>query len=140
MITAIDTNVLIALWNPSDSLNSDAQNALDLVYDSGSLVICGAVFAELFGSQVRTEQMIERFLEDTDIMIDWSTDESIWRTAAKAYKNYVKRRKQQKQSEGKRILTDFLIGAHALERNYSLLTLDNRIFKSSFPNLKLLRV
>ena len=136
MITSIDTNILIALWDDSDAMNLKAQRALDLAYEQGSLVISGAVFVELLAAPGRTSRMIENFLSDTETAIDWTVDETIWRTAGRAYQNYAKRRRKQKQPEPKRFVVDFLIGAHALERGYRLLTLDNRIFKAAFPNLR----
>lgn len=140
MITAIDTNILIALWDSRDALNVPVQNALDSAYESGKLVVSGMVFAELLSGPGRTEQMVEDFLAETGIMIDWVIDEPIWRSAAGAYQGYSRRRKKQKQKEPRRILTDFLIGAHALERKFGLLTLDNRIFKAAFPRLKVISV
>ncbi len=47
MTTAIDTNVLVALWDKDDALNSAAQTALDAAFAQGKMVINGAVFAEL---------------------------------------------------------------------------------------------
>ena len=138
MIAAIDTNVLIALWNPFDPLNLAACQVLDSTNEQGGLIISGAVYAELLGFHGRTEQMVEGFLTETGIKIDWTIDEPIWRRAAKAYQDYSKRRKKQKQKEPKRILTDFVVGAHAYERKYALLTLDNRIFKAAFPRLKII--
>lgn len=138
MITAIDSNVLIALWNSSDALNSRAQNALDVVAQKGNLVICGAVFAELLGYQGRTEKMVENFLDETGVGVDWTVDEAIWRRAARANHAYALRRRKQKQTEPRRLVTDFLVGGHALERNYHLLTFDNRIFKAAFPKLKII--
>ncbi|MGD9563804.1 MAG: type II toxin-antitoxin system VapC family toxin [Pyrinomonadaceae bacterium] len=138
MITAIDTNILIALWDSRDALNVQAQNALDSVSDSGSLVVSGMVFAELLSAPGRTEKMVETFLAETGIKIDWTIDEPIWRSAAAGFQGYSKRRKKQKQKEPKRILTDFLVGAHAYERKYALLTLDNRIFRAAFPRLKII--
>ena len=139
MITAVDSNVLIALWNSSDTLNSRAQNALDDVAAVGTLVICGAVFAELLGYQGRTEKMVEGFLNNTEIAIDWVIDEKIWRSAAKANHGYSVRRRKHKQAEPKRLVTDFIVGAHANERGYALLTFDNRIFKAAFPRLRILK-
>ncbi len=138
MITAIDTNILIALWDSKDALNIPTQNALDSVHDSGKLVVSGMVFAELLSGPGRTEDMVENFLAETGIMIDWVVDEPIWRSAASAYEGYSRRRKKQKQKEPRHILADFLIGAHALERKFALLTLDNRIFKAAFPPLKII--
>ncbi len=138
MITAIDTNVLIALWDSQDALNKRAGNALGKALAAGKLVISGVVFAELLGAPGRTEPMIESFLDNTGVSIDWTIDESIWRSAANGYQSYSRRRKKQKQKEPKRLVTDFLIGAHAFERNFRLLTFDNRIFKAAFPRLKII--
>lgn len=38
MITALDTNVLVALWDRDDGLNSTAQAALDAAFARGKLV------------------------------------------------------------------------------------------------------
>ena len=38
MTTAIDSNVLIALWNEDDILNTRARSALDTALTRGSLV------------------------------------------------------------------------------------------------------
>ncbi|HEY0348753.1 MAG TPA: PIN domain-containing protein, partial [Pyrinomonadaceae bacterium] len=65
MITAIDTNVLVALWDRDDALNSIAQTALDSALARGRLVISGVVFAELLAFRRRTEGFIDQFLSDT---------------------------------------------------------------------------
>ena len=138
MITALDTNILIALWDESDVLNLNARDALDKAYGSGGLTISGLVFVELLAAPGRTSRMVENFLDDTEITIDWLVGEKIWRTAAHAFQRYANRRRKQKQSEPKRLIADFLIGAHALENGHNLLTLDKRIFKRAFPTLKVI--
>lgn len=139
MITAIDTNVLIALWDEDDVINVRAQKALDTAQSKGQLVVCGAVFAELLGGQNRNIDAVEKFLTETDIAIDWTIDEKIWRSAATAFQRYVARRRKQRQPEPRRLVTDFLIGAHSFERGLTLLTFDDRIFKAAFPKLKIVR-
>jgi predicted nucleic acid-binding protein len=47
---------------------------------------------------------------------------------------------QQRDTGPRRILADFLIGAHACERGYRLLTLDDRLYRAAFPDLALVRV
>jgi predicted nucleic acid-binding protein len=47
----------------------------------------------------------------------------------------VARRRKQKEAEPRRILADFVIGAHALVNGYRLLTLDAGIYQVSFPRL-----
>ena len=140
MITAIDTNVLVALWDLDDALNAAAQAALDAAFAQGRLVVSGAVFAELLAFPRRSETFVDEFLSDTGISVDWATDESIWRGAGRAFQTYAKRRRRQKATGPRRLLADFLIGAHALERGFSLLTLDVGIYRAAFPKLKILKV
>jgi predicted nucleic acid-binding protein len=52
MTTAIDTNILVALWNEDDSLNTLARSALDDALGRGGLVIA-AVFTELLAAPSR---------------------------------------------------------------------------------------
>jgi predicted nucleic acid-binding protein len=47
MTTAVDTSVIVALWDRDDVLNSAAQSALDAALERGSLTISAPVFAEL---------------------------------------------------------------------------------------------
>ena len=140
MITAIDTNVLVALWDRDDKLNAAAQAALDAAFARGKLVISGAVFAELLAFPRRSETFLDRFLKDTGIAVDWNTDESIWRVAGKAFQKYASRRQKQKAGGPRRILADFLIGAHAIENRYGLLTLDDGIYRAAFPRLQIVKV
>src|SRR5215212_841756 len=140
MISALDTNVLVALWDLDDTLNSAAQAALDVAFARGKLVICGAVFAELLAFPRRTEDFLNKFLEDTGIVVDWSVDESVWRVAGKSFQKYANRRRKQRAGQPHRTLADFLIGAHALEKGYSLLTLDDGIYRAAFPKLHIVRV
>ncbi len=56
------------------------------------------------------------FFRETGISIDWALDESVWRTADRAFQGYTARRRKQRDAGPRRILADFLIGAHALEK------------------------
>ncbi|HMJ08303.1 MAG TPA: type II toxin-antitoxin system VapC family toxin [Pyrinomonadaceae bacterium] len=140
MITALDTNILIALWDRDDVLNSAALTALDDAFARGSLVLCGAVFAELMAFPKRTDEFLTKFLNDTEIVVDWKTDEAAWRTAGRAFRAHADRRRKQRSDGPRRILADFFIGAHALENGYSLLTLDDGIYRAAFPKLRIFRV
>src|ERR1700730_10322450 len=59
---------------------------------------------------------LDSFFHDTGINIDWALDESVWRTAGRAFQGYAARRRKQRDAGPRRILAAFLIGAHALER------------------------
>jgi predicted nucleic acid-binding protein len=135
MTTAIDTNVIIALWDASDSLHRAARAALDKAFNEGTLVISGAVYAELVAGPGRTEAFVDRFCEETGIAVEWEFEEKMWRTAGTAFQGYAARRRKQNGAEARRILADFVIGAHALVNGYKLLTLDAGIYQASFPRL-----
>jgi hypothetical protein len=54
MSTAIDSNVLMALWNEDDTSNTQARSALDTAQARGRLVIAAPLFAELLAAPSRT--------------------------------------------------------------------------------------
>lgn len=140
MITAIDTNVLIALWDADNTLNLMAQAGLDAAFRRGSLVIPAPVYSELMACPDREETFLDSFLQDTGISIDWNLDERVWRAAGLAFQQYASRRRKQRDSGPRRILADFLIGAYAREKRCGLLTLDDHFYRISFPDLAIVRI
>ena len=140
MTTAIDTNVLVALWDRDETLSFAAQSALDAALGRGTLVIAAVVFAELMAAPGRSESFLDSFFRETGINIDWTLDESVWRAAGRAFQTYAARRRKQRDPGPRRILADFLIGAHAIEGGHPLLTLDDRLYRTSFPNLTVVTI
>ncbi len=136
MTTALDSNVLIAFWNEDDALNVEAGKALQCAAEAGDLVIAPQVYVEIRSLRDREERKIDYFLLKTVIRVDWVLEERIWREAAKASHEYCKRRRDHHPAP-RRITADFVIGAHAMTRDYPLLTLDRRTFRAAFPSLKL---
>ena len=135
MITSVDSNIFVALWDADNSLNLMAKRALESAHAGGKLIIAAPVYAELLAYPGRTEEFIDSFFSETRIAIDWDLSESIWRSAGLAYQAYAARRRKQSRSEPRRIQADFLIGAHALENGCRLLTLDERLYAAAFPRL-----
>ena len=140
MTTAVDTNVLVALWDKDEGVNSAAQSALDAALRRGHLVIPAPVFSELMACPGRSEAFLDAFLKDTGISVDWTLDEAIWRTAGRAFQNYAARRRKQRDYGPRRILADFLIGAYALAKRCQLLPLDDRLYQVSFPGVTIVKV
>jgi predicted nucleic acid-binding protein len=136
MTTIVDTNVVIALWDADAQLNAAAQKALDSSQALGALVIPGAVYAELLALPGRTEEMLDQFLDVTGMRVDWQSSEEIWREAGRAFQGYASRRSAKKTELPRRILADFLIGAHASVHRFRLLTLDQRLYRAAFPDLE----
>src|SRR5882724_1471577 len=137
MTTAIDTNVVSALWDKDAVLSLAAQTALEKAFRRGGLVVAAPVFSELMAAPGRIESFVGTFFEDNGIAIDWQLSESVWRAAGRAFQSYAERRRKQKDSGARRILADFLIGAHALVGGHRLLTLDERLYRAAFPTLRL---
>ncbi len=138
MTSAIDTNILIALLAGTEVEAEAAQQALSDAASSGAVVICGAVYAELMAAPGLSWKELDTFLEETDIDVDWLLGEVAWRSAGTAYRGYAERRRKQKGDEGpRRILADFLIGAHATASANRLLTLDPQLFRANFGALEL---
>src|SRR6185437_11877062 len=135
MTTAADTNVVIALWDKDTGLSLAAQNALESAFNRGTLVAAAPVFAELMAAPGRSEAFVGLFFEETGIAIDWQLGEQVWRSAGRAFRAYVERRRKQRDIGTRRILADFLIGAHAAANGYRLLTLNDRLYRTSFPAL-----
>jgi predicted nucleic acid-binding protein len=135
MTTAIDTNIIVALWDKDPTLSLAAQTALETAFNRGGLAVSAPVFAELMAAPGRTETFVNSFLEETGIVVEWELGEAVWRSAGRAFRSYAERRRKQRDSGTRRILADFLIGAHAEKRGYRLLTLDERLYRAAFPSI-----
>jgi hypothetical protein len=135
-IFSLDSNVLIALWDDTDALSIPACQCLARARTLGQLVLPAPVYGELMGLPSRSVAEIDTFLSMTGIEIDWGMEQAIWRAAGIAFQGYVRRRLASTGLLPRRILTDFLIGAHALVRGYTLLTLDRRHYETSFPGIR----
>jgi predicted nucleic acid-binding protein len=140
MTTSIDSNVIAALWDDDDPMNAVAVQLLGRLLAHERLVITGPVYSELMAGPLRDEASLDLFLSDTGIDVDWVMEEEIWREAGRAYRGFAQRRTSRGADPPRRILADFLIGAHALLRGYSLLTLDFRHYAAAFPTLPIIPV
>lgn len=139
MITALDTNVLVALLAGADEEASAARRSLGEARQRGGILICAPVYAELVAAPGRGEAAVDELLGRARIEVDWELDEASWRVAARAFREYAERRRAQPGGSGpRRILADFVIGAHASRYASALLTLDRRTYRAAFPDLEVL--
>ncbi|UCH26255.1 MAG: PIN domain-containing protein [Trueperaceae bacterium] len=138
MLTAIDTNVISALWS-QEPASLGMKDLLFKMRREGGLVICAPVYAELLAYPGATSTFVDSFLKDTDIRLEFELSEGVWLEAAKAFAVYAERRRQEKAKQPKRLLVDFIVGAHALLETDRLLTLDRSRYQKSFSSLTLVR-
>src|SRR5260370_36366900 len=106
MRTAIDTNVLSALWS-AEPLSVAISNALDEAAAAGGRVICTVVYAELLAHPKATVDFVDDFLAATDIAIDFLLGEPVWREVAARFAKYVVRRRASRGGSAKRLVADF---------------------------------
>ena len=142
--TAVDTNVLLSLLQGERAADLDALGrALESAAESGELIISPPVYCELIAEPARSERFVTTFLEDTRIRVEWAMPNDLWRLAGRAYGGYIERRRSQGNSqrndEGpRRILADFIIGAHASYHQTRLLTFDQKVYRAAFPKLTII--
>jgi predicted nucleic acid-binding protein len=139
VITAVDTNVISALW----SKNPVAGRALELLTAArlgGQLVICSLVYAELIASPGATAVFVDDFLAKGRIDVDFRLDRRLCREAGARFQQHARRRQRSRSTAPRRIVADFLIGMHAVLHAERLLTFDGDGYKQDFPELVLLPV
>ena len=137
MRTALDTNVLSALWSGEPSARG-IDSALFEARSEGGLVICAPVYCELLVYPSATQRFVREFLGETGIFVDFLLDEQVWQRAANAFVAYAERRRRSRGGSAKRMLVDFVIAAHALLRADRLMTLDASRYRRDFPKLHII--
>ena len=131
MITAIDTNVLLDVFLPDKEHAERSAALLKQAYDEGALVICDIVYSELV-PQFNTRALLDSTLDRINVTVS-SMDLDVAYLAGEKWGLY-------RRSGGKRerVITDFLVGAHALLKSDRFLTRDRGFYKKYFENLSIL--
>jgi predicted nucleic acid-binding protein len=135
--TSIDSNVISAIWTGESSVPRLLVQ-LEEAKREGALLISPFVFAELHAYPGMTEGLLRKFLTVTGVVVDLKLEEKVWTEAGLRFARYAARRRQAFGSGPRRLLADFLIGAHALLQADRLLTLDSAAYRQDFPELRLL--
>jgi predicted nucleic acid-binding protein len=137
VLTAVDTNVISALWSKEPAATG-MKELLFAARQEGGLVVCAPVYAELLAYPGATRGFVNAFLQDTDIDAHVNLSLEIWARAGEAFSAYAERRRKDKAGHPKRLLVDFVVGAHALLMADRLLTLDANRYRTAFPGLALM--
>uniref|UniRef100_E6PD61 PIN domain-containing protein n=1 Tax=mine drainage metagenome TaxID=410659 RepID=E6PD61_9ZZZZ len=136
---ALDTNVIIDIEEGSPESAERALRAVERAGERGGLVICGIVYAELHARPQRAASDLDDTLRTARIAVDLQLTAEIWREAGHAYAAYARRRRAAGGDSPRRILADFVIGAHARAVG-SLVTRDAAFYRRAFPKLRVVAV
>lgn len=134
MRTAIDTNVLSALWGRESPAVRISQ-VLDEAKLRGGVMISPVVYMEARANPYIAEADMDRFLTATRVTVDWMLEREVWELATERFVGYARRRRRQGGGEARRFPADYLVAAHALLRADRLVTLDQRSYRADFPEL-----
>ena len=128
MITAVDTSVLLDVFLPDETFGSRSAEWLRNAYDAGAIVICDIVYAEL-APAFPDRPALDSALREINASVS-PIDPSIAWDAGRRWLRY-----RHAGGKRKRIITDFLIGAHAVATAETFLTRDRGFYRSYFPEL-----
>ena len=129
MITAVDTDVLLDIFVPDDRHGPKSREWLAAAYDSGAVIVCDIVYAELVPA-FRDRAMLDGALREINATLS-PIDTSIAYEAGLRWKRY-----RRAGGPRERIIADFLIGAHAVTAADAFLTRDRGFYATYFPELK----
>jgi predicted nucleic acid-binding protein len=133
MITAVDTNVLLDILLPDPTFGPASKEGLRMASRQGALIICEVVYAELAGFFPKAEAL-DTFLQQAGIQLRPSEPQTLWR-AGYLWRQFCLGRPQRSEAR-RRVLADFLLGAHALLQTEQLLTRDKGFYRSAFADLR----
>ncbi len=129
---SLDTNVVLAAFDPEDALHEAALAILDRLA-AEAVVICPVVYSELAAS--RSWEGLQAFLQRAGVEVLWEMPPSVWERAGKALGLYAQARRSGRLP--RRVAADFLVGAHAEHHGLKLATLDPVVYRSVFQSVPL---
>ena len=130
MIGAVDTSVLLDILKADPRFGLPSKHSLEKARREGALIVCPIVISELrpfFGSDEETLQVIDSLELQ---VVEFGVHSSL--LAGALWKDF-----RRTKTPRTRMMSDFLIGAHALIHSDFLITRDSIFFKKIFRELKI---
>jgi predicted nucleic acid-binding protein len=131
MLTAVDSSVLLDVLTDSPAHADSSEQELRKAASEGGLIICECVLAEIRPALANRRE-VEQFIADWELRFIPSSRESAL-LAGEIFAAYL-----QRGGKERRIVADFLIGAHAKLHADRLLARDRGYLRDYFSSLKLL--
>ena len=129
MISAVDTSVLLDVFLPDERHGPRSKEWLRDAYDRGAILVCDVVYAELVPA-FEGRSKLDEALREINVTIS-PINTSI---AFEAGLRWLRYRKA--GGPRTRIISDFLIGAHATTLADAFITRDRGFYETYFPELR----
>lgn len=129
MISAVDTSVLLDVFLPDERHGPSSKEWLRNAYDRGAILVCDVVYAELVPA-FEDRSRLDEALREINVTIS-PLDTSIAYEAGLRWLRY-----RQAGGPRTRIISDFLIGAHAIALADAFITRDRGFYETYFPELR----
>ena len=142
MRVAVDTSVLLDVLGGDSVFGRASREALRRAYDRGPLCACDVVWAEVRASFEAEGPFVEA-MDGLGIEFLAMTDASA-ALAGSHWRRYHRNRPREvrgatRGTRDKRVVADFLVGAHAQLQTDGLLARDRGFFRSYFKGLRLIQ-
>ena len=128
MITAVDTSVLLDVLRPNANFVDRSLALIETSATLGPLVLCDLVYAELAANFERMQEL-DAFLADAPIRREAPNANALF-LSGRMWRAY-----RSAGGSRERIISDFVVGAHARVQASRLVTRDRGFYRRYFGDL-----
>lgn len=130
MTTAVDTNILVDITTPDETIGQASGELLRIAYDRGPIIICDIVYAELVPN-FESRDALDAALRSIGATVS-PINTDIAFAAGLRWGQY-----RRAGGPRTRLIADFVIGAHAVAIADTFLTRDRGFYATYFPELQI---